>query len=110
MAQLGPIATATAAVIALVVGVVTVVQRGRADRRAEWWRRAQWALDLSIDEDPRRARVGVAVATYLAESPLAGPDEAAMLRAAALPDVDSPQQQEHTERSVQSEDAQQEES
>jgi len=38
--QLGPAATALAAVVALVIGFGTLAQRSKADRREQWWKRA----------------------------------------------------------------------
>lgn len=81
LAQLGPIATGLAATVALVVGVATVRQRDRADQREQWWRRAQWALDLTLSDSPTRARRGFALMSYLSETSLAGGDERAMMQA-----------------------------
>jgi hypothetical protein len=49
-------------------------QKTAADNRAEWWRRAQWALDSSLSEDPDRAKLGLGNMTVLAANP-PGPDE-----------------------------------
>ena len=38
ISKLGPIATALAAVVALIVGIVAVTQKSRADRRDQWWK------------------------------------------------------------------------
>ncbi|ROS23957.1 hypothetical protein [Cellulomonas sp. PhB150] len=65
--------------VALIVGVITIVQRNRADKRAEWWRRAQWALDHMLSSNPERVAVGAAVADVLSESKLAGDDELTVL-------------------------------
>ena len=89
IALLGPVATGVVALVSLVVGVVTIVQRGRADRRDHWWQRAQWALDLSLDDDPARAAVGAAVLVHLAGSDLAGREEARLLAAVRSTEVDS---------------------
>lgn len=67
----------------LLVGVVTVMQRYRADRRDQWWKRAQWALDLTLLKDETSAALGFTVLTYLANSKLAQHDESTMLREAA---------------------------
>lgn len=88
VALLGPVATGVVALVALVVGVVTIVQRAQADRRDQWWKRAQWALDLSLEDDAPRAAVGLAVLVYLADSGLAGREEARLLRAVRSRDVD----------------------
>lgn len=49
-------------------------QKSSADSRAEWWRRAQWALDSSLSDDPDRAKLGLGIMTVLASNP-PGPDE-----------------------------------
>lgn len=82
LSKFGPIATALAALVALIIGVGTIVQRHRADRRDQWWKRAQWAFELTLDEDSGRQLVGMRALTYLAASKLAGRDEAKFLEAA----------------------------
>jgi len=82
LAQLGPVATGAAALVALIVGIGTLIQRGRADRREAWWKRAQWALDLAMDPDPARQAVGLRALQYLAVSKLAGADEVRMIEVA----------------------------
>lgn len=81
LSLLGPPATGLAATVALIVGVATVRQRTKADRRDQWWKRAQWALDLALCGN-NSAVIGLSVLEHLAESDLAGPDEAEMLEAA----------------------------
>jgi hypothetical protein len=70
--------------VALAVGFVTVRQRREADRRDQWWKRAQWALDLvmSPSESQSRAAVGFAVLERLASSELARREELLVLEAA----------------------------
>lgn len=84
LSELGPIATALAALAALTVGIMTVRQRRTADARAEWWKRAEWALDqvLSTPADESRAAVGMAMLNHLADSKLAKTEEIAALEAA----------------------------
>lgn len=89
VAQLGPIATGSAALVALAVGLATVVQRARVDRREQWWARTQWALDARTDADPRRAAAGEAALSYLSTSDLAGLDEVRLLAAIDGATVDS---------------------
>ncbi len=91
-AQLGPAATALAATVAFAVGLGTLMQRSRADRRDQWWKRAQWALDLALAEETSRRRVGLAVLVHLAKSRLARTDETEMIAAAwvdELADLDT---------------------
>lgn len=69
-----------AAVIAALIAVVTLWQRRRADNRAEWWRRAQWALDASMSDEPKRAEMGQQAINLLARSKLATPEDGVLLR------------------------------
>lgn len=69
-----------AAVIAALIAVVTLWQRRRADNRAEWWRRAQWALDASMSDEPKRAEMGQQAINLLGRSKLATPEDGALLR------------------------------
>jgi hypothetical protein len=71
LSLLGPVATGVAAVVALVVGIATVRQRDRADRREQWWRRAEWALALTLSDDREQMSQGYAVLAFLARSDLA---------------------------------------
>lgn len=40
-----------AALAAFLIGIGTIWQKSRADARAEWWRRVQWALEASASPD-----------------------------------------------------------
>lgn len=51
-------------------------QDAKSAERQEWWRRAEWALDASLDEDPKRQRTGRAVLDLLGSRVPAGSDEA----------------------------------
>jgi hypothetical protein len=82
LAKLGPVATAAAAIVALIVGSFTVWQRGNADRRDQWWERTRWALDLAIGDDSKgtnRSEVGMATLTYQLRSRLAKTEETEFL-------------------------------
>lgn len=69
-----------AAVIAAGIAAAALWQKHRADNRAEWWRRAQWALDASVDATNREKQdIGLAVLELLSTSDLAGPEEAQIL-------------------------------
>jgi len=84
IASLGPIATAIAAIVALSIGVITIRQRAWADRRDHWWKRAKWALELSMGGDPIAQQIGLNALEYLGKSELTKYDEAMMLSATAL--------------------------
>lgn len=71
-----------AAIIAAGIAVATLWQRSIADRKAEWWRRAQWALDTSYSENPERSQLGLDVIADLAKS-APGADEARIIQIAS---------------------------
>lgn len=78
-------------------------QRTRADRRAEWWRRAQWAIDWATQEDQTPAAqtrkvVGLEVLNVLAVSELAYTEELRTLEVIigrALPLASEPAADDH---------------
>lgn len=59
-----------AAVIAGWIAWRTLAQRRLADRRDQWWKRTQWAIDLAMDRDFSRALVGLVALKHLAASDL----------------------------------------
>lgn len=68
VSALAPLAVLTAAVIAGWIAWKSLSQKSAADNRAEWWRRAEWAFDGILSQEPRRAQVGLQVMTILADS------------------------------------------
>ncbi|WP_460446343.1 hypothetical protein [Angustibacter aerolatus] len=62
-----------------------VAQQREAASREQWWKRAQWAMDLTQSGVESKKALGLAVLTYLGTSELAGADEAAMLEPAWVP-------------------------
>ncbi|UAK37752.1 hypothetical protein K8O93_22180 [Gordonia bronchialis] len=69
--------------VTLVVGVIGfagliagMVQRTLADRRAEWWLRASWAVDHVLSENGTARVVGFDVLARLQSSPLITKTEA----------------------------------
>lgn len=80
LTQLGPAATALVALVALLIGVATVRQKARSDRRDQWWKRAQWAIDHALDERSSNSRTaGLNALTMLGRSRLAGTEELELL-------------------------------
>lgn len=63
-----PQATLIVGVAVAVIAAATVTQRYRADRRDQWWKRAQWALDLTLSDDEFSQIVGWAAIEQLTES------------------------------------------
>ncbi|WP_146362033.1 hypothetical protein [Arthrobacter yangruifuii] len=79
LAALGPLAVLLAGALTFYVGWKTLEQRRKADQRSEWWARAQWAIEASLSDDPRRQETGLGVLDLLAQSDLAGAEEAAII-------------------------------
>ena len=50
-------------------------QKAAADSRAEWWRRAQWALEQALSKDEDTRALGLATLEVLARSELARKEE-----------------------------------
>lgn len=69
-----------AAIIAALIAGAALWQKHRSDNRAEWWRRAQWALDASMSDQPTRAEMGQQAINILGQSKLARPEDGALLR------------------------------
>lgn len=75
--------------LAALLGLVLVVgiswysaQRStptQATMRAEWWDRAEWAMDMAMDARPERRRAGLAALEQLGTSDLMGKDDAKIL-------------------------------
>ena len=79
-------------IVALVVGVVAFVgvvlgvrQRWRADRRDQWWKRTQWAIER-LGEGGEARIIGLVILWRLVDSRLATGDDQRMLEDVA--DVD----------------------
>ena len=68
-----------AAVIAAWIAWRTLAQRRHADRRDQWWKRTQWAIDLAMDRDFSRAIVGLVALKHLAASDLCTDEDYEML-------------------------------
>ncbi|KIA72658.1 hypothetical protein ANMWB30_24260 [Arthrobacter sp. MWB30] len=68
----GSYATLLAAVVAFLIGWMTIKQKREADARAEWWRRTQWALEAAADPDNEAMNAyGTGMLALLARSELA---------------------------------------
>jgi hypothetical protein len=74
--------------VALLVGIGAILQRDRADRRAEWWRRAQWSLDHVLAGSRAQRAVGLALTDALSSSALAGVEGADVLARFAVARLD----------------------
>jgi hypothetical protein len=83
LASLGPLAILIAALIAAFIGWRSMQTQAEANRRAQWWERAEWALDASVSSSMDRRVIGLGVLALLAESTLAGEEEARILQVAS---------------------------
>ncbi len=85
-ALLGAAAIAPLATLGVVlVAYLTYRQRSRADRRDQWWKRAQWAIDSALnDGDPQRRLAGLKVLVQLIGSDLATAEDAELMSALAV--------------------------
>lgn len=81
---LGPLATLLAAAVAGFIAWQALKERSLADRRSEWWSRAQWALEASLSADMERKATGLGVLALLAKSHLATEEEIEILATAAI--------------------------
>lgn len=77
-------ATVLAAIIAGIIAWRALRQRSIADRRSEWWSRAQWALDAAFSKDNERREMGMKVLQVLARSKLASKEELSIFDAALV--------------------------
>lgn len=75
----------TAAIVAATIAYLAARQNAnrqeRADRKAQWWARAQWALDLTLSDDEHARTVGFTMLDALASSEWAGEHEADIIAA-----------------------------
>jgi hypothetical protein len=85
-ALLGAAAIAPLATFGVVlVAYLTYRQRSHADRRDQWWKRAQWAIDSALnDADPQRRLAGLKVLVQLIGSDLATAEDAALMSSLAV--------------------------
>ena len=78
--------------VTLIVGLVGfggviagIVQRTQADKRAEWWRRATWAVDHTLSDDEDAQIVGFDVLAKLQASHLITREDRALFMAWGTP-------------------------
>ena len=83
---LGAAAVAPLATFGVVlVAYLTYRQKSNADKRDQWWKRAQWGIDSALnDADPKRRLAGIKVLVQLIGSNLATPEDADLMSALAV--------------------------
>lgn len=55
-----------------------------AETRAEWWSRAEWAMEMALDDTPERRNVGIAVLKKLSTVHFVGKEDAQILAQAMV--------------------------
>ena len=69
----------------VLVAYLTYRQKSHADKRDQWWKRAQWGIDSALDDaDPQRRLAGIKVLVQLIGSDLATPEDADLMSALAV--------------------------
>jgi hypothetical protein len=83
---LGAAAVAPLATFGIVlVAYLTYRQKSQADKRDQWWKRAQWGIDSALDDaDPQRRLAGIKVLVQLIGSNLATPEDADLMSTLAV--------------------------
>jgi hypothetical protein len=67
------------------VAYLTYRQKSQADKRDQWWKRAQWGIDSALDDaDPQRRLAGLKLLVQLIGSDLATPEDADLMSALAV--------------------------
>jgi hypothetical protein len=84
--MMGAAAVAPLATFGVVlVAYLTYRQKSRADKRDQWWKRAQWGIDSALDEaNPPRRLAGIKVLVQLIGSDLATPEDADLMSSLAV--------------------------
>jgi hypothetical protein len=90
LGALGPLAILLTGLVAALISYLVLrqrtnadalelIQKTRADSRAEWWRRTQWALDRALEPDEDVKALGLGALAVLAQSELASAEELELL-------------------------------
>ncbi|SQG63330.1 Uncharacterised protein [Corynebacterium renale] len=64
----GSLPTSLTGLLALILALSTLNQRTRSDDRAAYYDRAQWAINLTLEEDPAKRSAGWAFLEAITES------------------------------------------
>lgn len=80
VAALTPFAASLALVFALIALCrLTAAPALRSQRRAEWWSRAEWAMDMALDDKPDRRKAGLALLEQLSTYRFVDKEDALLL-------------------------------
>ncbi|WP_010551901.1 hypothetical protein [Brachybacterium paraconglomeratum] len=79
LVALAPFSTAIVGAIAAAIALFTLSHRRRADSRAEWWRRVEYALDLTREDDKVGRNTGMQLLVHLLDDRRWDPTDVTML-------------------------------
>lgn len=70
--------------VVLMAVIIWLTRHGRTDTTSpgsgsDWWQRARWAFEASLDDDPKRREVGFAALELLNASNLSGKEESRII-------------------------------
>ena len=85
---LQPLVTGFSAALVLAAAAATVRQRDRADRKEQWWKRTQWALELVLRPDQDAQVLGLEVLAQQIRAKVADREDAAVVADVLQPWVD----------------------
>lgn len=80
IAVLGPLATFIVALVAW----RTYKQKTAADKKDQWWRRAEWSIGLALKEDPESRLAGLTAITELSRSSQAATEDSVLFTAVTI--------------------------
>lgn len=86
---LQPAVTGAGALLVLIGAAITVRQRYQADRRDQWWKRTQWALELLLTGEEDSIVIALDVLTMQVQAKVADKEDADFVAGVLLPAVDS---------------------
>lgn len=89
---LQPVVTGAGATLVLVGASITVRQRYQADRKDQWWKRTQWALELLLRRDEDSVLLGLEILTQQVSAKVADSEDAKLIAQVLTPWVDSYQE------------------
>ena len=84
----GGAAAVVAALIAFGAARAQVLQQRQADRKEQWWKRAEWALNATLSDEPDIRTVGFQMLASLATSEYAAEHEGDVIAAATVRSID----------------------
>lgn len=74
--------------LAFTGAMLALAQKARTDRHDAWWKRAQWAIDRSLSDDPATRTVGTEAMNVLSADATAAPADLEVLDAAVVRALD----------------------